>query len=411
MTAALSGARAFHYHDFTCYWSSRFVSATATQIQGVAVGWWVYDLTRDPLALGLVGLAIFLPAMGLALLAGHVADRFDRRAILLICYAMAALTAAGLLGCAWSGVRQVGPIYALVLIFGVTRAFANPASQAIVPNLVPAEHLGNAIAWHALAWQTATIVGPALGGLLYAFGAPVAFAAVTLSFALTFSLLARVRHRLVQRAHEPLRWASLLAGLHFIRSQPVVFGAITLDLIAVLLGGATALLPIYARDILQVGPWGLGLLRSMPAVGAVLMALWLTRRPLQHHTGRYLFQSVALFGLATIVFGLSTHLWLSLACLFVLGAADMISVFVRQTLVQIETPDPMRGRVAAVNTVFIGASNELGEFESGILAALIGTVPAVVVGGIGTLVVVALWRRWFPALRDRDQLFARNPVA
>ena len=404
MTSALSGARAFRHRDFTRYWSSRFVSATATQIQGVAVGWWIYDLTGDPLALGLVGLALFLPAMGLALLAGHVADRYDRRTILLICYAIATLAAAGLLGCAWSGGRQVGPIYALILVFGVSRAFANPASQAIIPNLVPAEDLGNAIAWHALAWQTATIVGPALGGLLYAFGPPVAFGAVTLSLALTFGLLARICHRLVQRAREPLRWASLLAGLHFIRSQPVVFGAISLDLFAVLLGGATALLPIYAHDILLVGPWGLGLLRSMPAAGAVLMALWLAHRPLQRRTGRRLFQAVALFGLATIAFGLSAHLWLSLACLFVLGAADMISVFIRQTLVQIETPDPMRGRVAAVNTVFIGASNELGEFESGVLAALIGTVPAVVAGGVGTLVVVALWQRGFPALRDRDRL-------
>ncbi|MDG4597459.1 MAG: MFS transporter [Candidatus Contendobacter sp.] len=404
MTIALSGARAFRHRDFTRYWSSRFVSATAIQIQGVAVGWWVYDLTRDPLALGLVGLTIFLPAIGLALLAGHAADRLDRRAILLVCYTMATLAAAGLLGCAWSGVRQVELIYTLILVFGVSRAFANPASQAIVPNLVPAEHLGNAIAWHALAWQTATIVGPALGGLLYAFGAPVAFAAVTLSFALTLGLLAGIRHRLAQRAHESLRWVSLLAGLRFIRSQPVVLGAISLDLFAVLLGGATALLPIYARDILDVGPWGLGLLRSMPAVGAVLMALWLAQRPLQRHTGRRLFQAVALFGLATIAFGLSTNLWLSLACLFVLGAADMISVFIRQTLVQIETPDPMRGRVAAVNTVFIGASNELGEFESGVLATLIGAAPAVVAGGVGTLAVVMLWRRWFPALRDRDRL-------
>lgn len=406
MTATHSGAIAFRSRDFALYCGSRFVSATAIQMQNVAVGWWVYDITRDPFALGLVGLAIFLPAISLALVTGHTADRFDRRAILLVCYAVATLTAAGLLFCAWSGVRQVGLIYALLLLFGVTRAFANPASQAIVPNLVPPEHLSNAIAWHASAWQTATILGPALGGLLYAFGATVVFTTVVLSFGITLGLLAGIRHRVLLRAREKTSWTTLLAGIHFIRSKSAVFGAISLDLFAVLLGGATALLPIYARDILQVGPWGLGLLRSMPAIGAVLMALLLAHRPLHRHTGRRLFQTVALFGLATIGFGLSKMLWLSLGWLFVLGAADMVSVFIRQTLVQVETPDAMRGRVAAVNTVFIGASNELGEFESGAVAALIGVVPAVVVGGLGTLAVAALWLRWFPELRNRDRLMA-----
>jgi len=402
--ARLPGTEAFRYRDFRLYWGARFISALATQIQGVAVGWWVYDLTGDPFALGLVGLALFLPAVALALITGQVADRFDRRAILLLCYSVAALSAVGLLLLARAGVREIGAIYAVVLLFGVTRAFANPAGQAIVPNLVPAWDLGNAIAWHALSWQAATVLGPAIGGLLYVFGALLVFGVIALSYGLTFVLLAGIRHRLVQRAGDPVNWNSLLAGFHFIRSQPVVFGAISLDLFAVLLGGATALLPIYASDILRVGPEGLGLLRSAPAVGAVVMALWLAQRPLRRHTGRRLFQAVAVFGLATIGFGLSNHLWLSLACLGILGAADMVSVFIRQTLVQLETPDAMRGRVAAVNTVFIGASNELGEFESGVLAGLIGTVPAVVLGGVGTLAVVALWSRWFPPLRNRDRL-------
>ena len=406
MTVQLPGAHAFRYPDFARYWSARFVSTMATQVQGVAVGWWVYDLTNDPFALGLVGLTIFLPAVVLALVAGQVADRFDRRTSLLICYSVSTLVAVGLVLCALGGVRQVWPIYVLLLVFGTSRAFANPAGQAIVPNLVPAGHLGSAIAWNSLAWQTASVIGPALGGILYLFGATVVFAAVTMSFYLALGLLAGIRHRLLQRAREPVSWTSLLAGIRFIRSQPVVLGAISLDLFAVLLGGATALLPIYARDILEVGPTGLGLLRSAPAAGAVLMALWLAYRPLRHRTGHRLFQSVALFGVATIAFGLSTDLWLSLTCLVVLGAADMISVYIRQTLVQIETPDPMRGRVSAVNTVFIGASNELGEFESGTVAALLGAVPAVVIGGIGTLAVVALWWRWFPALRERDRLIA-----
>jgi MFS family permease len=400
----LPGWVAFRHRDFALYCAGRFVLATAVQMQNVAIGWLVYDITRDPFALGIVGLMAFLPAIGLAIVTGHVADRFDRRGILLVCCALAALAGAGLFACAWSGTRQVWPIYALTLLFGATRAFANPAGQALVPNLVPPEHFENAIAWNSSAWQAATILGPALGGLLYAAGGSGVFAVATGCFALTFALVALIRHRAARARREKTTWTTLIAGIRFIREKPVIFGAISLDLFAVLLGGATALLPIYARDILQVGPWGLGLLRSMPAVGAAVMALFLAYRPLTRRTGRRMFQAVAIFGLATIGFGLSTSLPLSLACLFVLGAADMVSVFVRQTLVQIDTPDAMRGRVSAVNTVFIGASNELGEFESGAVAALIGTVPAVVVGGLGTLLVAALWARWFPELRDRDRL-------
>jgi MFS family permease len=399
----LPATAVFRSRDFSLYLVARFLSALAIQMQNVAIGWLVYDLTRDPFALGLVGLASFLPAVALALVTGHSADRYDRRRILVVCYLVTLGTACGLLVIALSGSRQVWLIYGLLLIFGVGRAFANPAGQALVPNLVPPVQLGNAIAWNSTAWQTATIAGPALGGLLYYFGAPVAFGAAALCF-LACCILFSLMHSRPQAVPSDVTWATLLAGLRFIRSRPAIFGAISLDLFAVLLGGATALLPVYARDILDVGPGGLGLLRSMPAVGALVVALWLAQRPLQSRSGLRMFQGVALFGVATIGFGLSTSVLLSCLCLFVLGAADMISVFVRSTLVQFDTPDAMRGRVAAVNSVFIGASNELGEFESGAAAALIGTVPAVVLGGIGTLVVCGLWMRWFPALRYRDRL-------
>ena len=399
-----AGWVAFRYRDFSLFFAARFLSGIAVQMQNVAVGWLVYDLTRDPLALGLVGLVTFLPAVGFALVTGHVADRLDRRLILLVCYASCALTAIGLLVVARSGTEEVGWIYALVVLFGTGRAFANPAGQALVPNLVPIEHLKSAVAWSSSAWQTATIMGPAMGGLLYALGGTVVFGAAAVCFSLTAILSAAIRHRGARAPREKASWATLLAGIRFIRSRPVILGAISLDLFAVLLGGATALLPIYARDILAVGPLGLGLLRSAPAAGALTMAVLLAYRPLARHTGRRMFQAVAIFGLATIGFGLSESLLFSLLCLFVLGSADMVSVVIRQTLVQLETPDAMRGRVAAVNSVFIGASNELGEFESGTLAAFIGTVPAVVVGGAGTLLVAGLWARWFPDLRRRDRL-------
>ena len=401
--SVLPATAVFLSRDFGLYLAARFLSALAIQMQNVAIGWLVYDLTRDPFALGLVGLASFLPAVALALVTGHTADRYDRRGILVACYLVTLGTSLGLLAIAVSGSGEVWLIYALLLLFGVSRAFANPAGQALVPNLVPPEQLANAIAWNSTAWQTATIAGPALGGLLYYFGAPVAFGAAALCF-LVCCILFAMMHSRQQPAPGEISWETLVAGIRFIRSRPAIFGAISLDLFAVLLGGATALLPVYARDVLDVGPGGLGLLRSMPAVGALLVALWLAQRPLQSRSGLRMFQGVAIFGVATIGFGLSTNLVLSCLCLFVLGAADMISVFIRSTLVQFDTPDAMRGRVAAVNSVFIGASNELGEFESGAVAAAIGTVPAVVIGGIGTLAVCGLWVRWFPELRYRDRL-------
>lgn len=404
MSAPVPSRRVLRHRDFAVFLTGRFLSAMAVQVQNVAVGWMVYDITRDPLALGLVGLVTFLPAVGLALVTGHVADRHDRRRILATCYTLTTLIALGLVACAWWRVTDTRVVYGLLLAFGATRAFANPAGQALLPNLVPREELGNAIAWGSGVWQTATIAGPAVGGLLYVAGGTAAFGFAAACFAVTAVLMATIRHR----ASAPVAGApgtdSLLAGLAFIRSRPAIFGAISLDLFAVLLGGATALLPVFARDILQVGPSGLGVMRSMPAAGALATAVLLAWRPLQRKAGLRMFQAVALFGIATIAFGLSTSFPLSLLCLFVLGAADMVSVVVRQTLVQLETPDGMRGRVAAVNSVFIGASNELGEFESGAVAALVGTVPSVVLGGAGTLLVAALWARWFPALRERDRL-------
>lgn len=399
----LPPSEVFLSRDFKLYLAARWLSALGIQIQGVAVGWLVYDLTRDPLSLGLVGLAAFFPAVALALITGHTADRFERRRILLICYLITFATALSLLTVAATNYGQMALIYGLLLLFGAGRAFANPAGQALVPNLVPAEQLGHAIAWNSLVWQLATVAGPALGGLLYYGGAELAFGTAAACFLCCCVLFSAMGNR-TQTTPGDLSWSTVLAGVRFIRSRPVILGAISLDLFAVLLGGATALLPIYARDILHVGPGGLGLLRSMPALGALLVALWLVQRPLDSRVGLRLFQSVAVFGLATIGFGLSTSVLWSCLCLGVLGGADMISVFVRSTLVQFDTPDAMRGRVAAVNSVFIGASNELGEFESGAAAALMGTVRAVVAGGFGTLAVCGLWMLWFPALRHRDRI-------
>ncbi len=299
---------AFRHRDFALYCLARLLSATAVQMQTVAIGWLVYDRTSNPLALGLVGLAAFLPAIGLALFTGHVADQFDRRTVLLVCYAVTVAAACGLLLWLASGEEAIWPVYALTVLFGTTRAFANPAGQALVPNLVPIEHLGNAIAWNSSAWQTATIAGPAIGGLLYAFGGTIVFAVAAVLFTVTFVLIAAINHRKAQGSVEKASWHTLVAGIRFIRAKPAIFGAISLDSFAVLLGGATALLPIYARDILMVGPAGLGLLRSMPAIGAACTALFLAWRPLERHTGRRMFQAVAIFGIATVGFGLSENL-------------------------------------------------------------------------------------------------------
>jgi len=390
--------------DFSLFLTGRFCASVAQQITDIAVGWLVYDLTGSALALGLVGLAAFLPVISLVLVTGHVADRVDRRLIMMGCFTLNTLICIGLALFAIWHPPDLWPLYALVVLMGVARAFYQPASQAFVPNLVPRSLFGQAIAWSSSVTQVAVIAGPAIGGLLYIAGAYVAFGGAALLFLVAAVAVTLIRLRAEKVPRPKIDWPTLIAGLTFIRGKPVLFGAISLDLFGVLLGGATALLPIYASDILHIGPAGLGLLRSAPAVGAAMMGLYLAQHPIARHAGKRMFGAVILFGLATIVFGLSTNFFLSLAALVVLGVADMVSVFVRQTLVQADTPDTMRGRVAAVNTVFIGASNQLGEFESGALAAFIGAAPAVALGGVGTIAIALLWTRLFPALLHRDKL-------
>lgn len=390
--------------DFRRYLAARFLAALAQQMVGVAVGWQVYDLTGDPWHLGLVGLVQFLPAFILALPGGQVADRVDRRLILVASSWVVAVALVVLMVLAFSPAPPLWGIYGVMAVLGAVRAFYAPAGQSLVPLLVPAEMFPRAVAWGSSSWQVAVIAGPALGGLVYALGSAVVYGVAAALMLVSAVSVSRLETRL--KAHSVVEPGldGLLAGLRYVWNRKDILGSVSLDLFAVLLGGATALLPIYAKDILHVGPVGLGVLRSAPAAGAALMAVGLAHYPLASRVGIKLFGAVAVFGAATIVFGLSSSFWLSLAALAVLGAADMVSVVVRQTLVQIRTPDAMRGRVSAVNFVFIGASNELGEFESGFTAALFGTVPAVVIGGIGTLAVAALWAWRFPELRRIDRL-------
>ncbi|GJE55038.1 MULTISPECIES: MFS transporter [Methylobacterium] len=400
-----TGLALFRNRDFRLFGAARFLTSLASEMQVVAVGWFVYDLTRSPFALGLTGLAAFLPAILAAPISGHVADSHDRRLIAAGAWSLATLAQVGLFAFALLGGHSVWPIYALVVVMGIGRAFASPALSALLPTLVPREHFGTAVVWVSSFWQSAAVIGPALGGVLYVLGPTTVFGVSAAIYALGSLLVAAIRFRPEKpAARGAITWASLSAGLSYIRAQPVVLGAISLDLVAVLLGGATALLPIFAAEILHVGPLGLGALRSMPAVGAVAVAIWLAYRPLTRRAGPKLLMAVALFGLATVVFGLSHDFWLSMASLLVAGAADMVSVYVRQSVVQGETPDAMRGRVSAVESVFIGASNQLGEFESGTLAALVGAAPAVVAGGLATLLVAMVWGRLFPALKARDRL-------
>jgi MFS family permease len=397
--SAKSGWTALRHRGFALFIAMRIISQFGTQIIAVAVGWQVYDLTRNPADLGLVGLFQFAPAFFLILVTGAVADRYNRRLIATICFLGEAICSGVILYLTWHGTITVGIIFFLLVLFGVGRAFVNPATQSLLPNLVPEKDLSSAIALGSSSWQVSSVVGPALGGVLYGFGASVAYGAA-LAFFLIGALCAFLIPKPPQKttAERPT-WQSLSAGFRYIWNEKIVFGAISLDLFAVLLGGAFALLPAFARDILDVGPWGLGFLRSASGVGSLAMGLYLTSRPIRDHAGVTMFVAVGMFGVFNIAFGLSTIVWLSILMLFLMGAADMISVYIRETLIQLRTQDWVRGRVNAVNMVFIGASNELGAFRAGMVAALIGVVPAVLIGGIGTIAVAGLWAYWFPELR------------
>ena len=404
-------AAAFQYRDFKLFQAARLMSILGMQMQSVAIGWQVYSMTGRPMSLAWVGLAQFFPAVGLTLVTGHTADRVERRKILLVCHVAMAMLSGALLWTTRSGVDRASAIYVVLVGVGVARAFLGPANQSILPTLVPTEHFGNAVAWGSSFWQVSMVLGPTAGGLLYAAlgGAAGVYGIAAACAVGACALVALMETREAAAARSPVTRASVLAGVRYVVSNPIVFGAISLDLFAVLLGGATALLPVYARDILHLGPWALGALRSAPAVGAAVTAFALAFRPIERAAGAKMFAGVAVFGAATIAFGLSRSFAVSLVALVVLGASDMVSVFVRSALVQLATPDAMRGRVSAVNMVFIGASNELGEFESGLTAQWLGAVPAVVLGGLGTLVVVAICAWRFPSLRRVNQLEDAKP--
>lgn len=400
MRIALPGNAAF-----TGYLIAEILLSLGQEIFSVAVGWQIYELTGSALSLGLIGLAQFLPLFLLALPAGHVADNFDRRHITLACQLIKFAGIALLATANYTNSVSVWMIYACTFAFGISHAFQQPALRALMPTLVTRAGLPQCIAWTVGAKKAATIAGPALGGLIYLLGPVAAYGAGALCFVAAGILLSRIRlTRNAVPTREPMSMASLFGGIAFIRERRVILGAMSLDLFAVLLGGATAMLPIFARDILDIGPGGLGLLRAAPAVGAVLVSLVLIRVRLERHVGRKLFVSIAVFGAATIVFGLSRSVELSFLALMVVGGADMVSMVIRQSLVQLQTPEGMRGRVGAVNSVFTGTSNQLGQFQSGVVAAWLGAVTSVALGGVGTLLVAALWVLWFPPLWKVDRL-------
>jgi MFS family permease len=412
---------AFLSRDFRLYQTARLLVILGSEAQAVAVAWQVYQITHSALDLGLTGLALFAPGLFFMLAAGHVADRYDRRHIILICYTLQALCTAALLRFALHPAPHIWPIYAVLFVMGLGRAFSGPASSALLPSLVPQHHFVNAVTWGAIVFQTANIAGPAVGGLLFTLhltghltpwnGAATVYI-FTLIAQLAFLLLVgAMKARPARIVKNAFNLDTMLAGFRYVWHAKLLLGSISLDLFAVLLGGATALLPIFAHDILHAGPRGLGLLRAMPAVGALAISLLMTVRPIKHNAGKLMLTCVAIFGAATVLFGLSHTIWLSAAALLAVGASDMVSVVVRGSILQLGTPPEMRGRVSAVNWLFIGASNEFGEFESGLTAHWWGAVRAVVIGGIGSLIVTGLAATLFPALRNADQLTTESLLA
>ncbi|WP_439708925.1 MFS transporter [Comamonas aquatica] len=392
---------------FLPFLTARMLGVFAQQMQAVVVAWQVYDITREPISLAYVGLAQFLPMLLLLIPAGDLADRISRKHMLGASWAVASVCAMLLLWLSTLGAHGVGGIYAVLVLFGCSRAFTGPAMQSLLPQIVPREHLAQALATNSMLMRTAAIAAPVLGGVLYGLGGGVlTYAVCALALATGVLLLWRVpvRYAAPRQALEGSMWQRATDGFHFIRSRPIVLGTISLDLFAVLLGGVIALLPVYAKEVLHTGPEGLGLLRSSMAGGEILMGLWLSNRPIQRHVGKVMFAAVAVFGLANLAFALSHWFWLSMAMLAVAGAADMVSVYIRSALVQFSTPDTMRGRVNAVNMLFISSSNELGEFRAGSMAAALGAVPAAIVGSLCTLGVVAAWMQRFPSLRQVDRL-------
>ncbi len=406
----MSGARGwavFRFRDYRAFIICRFLWTLGLQVQNVAIAWLVYLVTNDPFSLGLIGLCAFIPSVPLSLVTGPAADRYDRRWIIILSCALMTVCAVALLLLVLNGWLAPGgmvPVYAAIILVGSARAFANPAGQALMSVLVPDEEFPSAVAWNNSTNQMASVSGPALGGLLVAFGHTIPFIASAACFAVAMIFAYVIKARPPRAEKIRATWSVIVAGYKFIWTRPVILGAITLDLVAVLLGGATALLPVFAKDIFMTDAWGVGVLRSMSSVGSIIAALVLANYPLRTHVGRTMFFCVIVFGLCTIGFGLSTNIVMAGAFLLVLGAVDMVSVVIRQSLIQIETPNEMRGRVMAVHTILTGTSNQLGEFESGALASLIGAVPTVIFGGVSAIVAALVWMRLFPSLRDREKI-------
>jgi MFS family permease len=386
------------------YWLGETATVLAYQMLAIAIGWQVYDLTNSALSLGLIGLAQFLPQFLLALVAGHVADRYDRRRVVLLCQTLKFGIALALAAGSYTGKLTGELMYLASFLIGIASAFQSPSLRSMLPTLVPRTLLPRCLAWSGAVRKVAVVTGPALGGALYLAGPGIVYVVGALAFVVAGTLLGKVDVPFVERSRQPVTLETLFGGIAHIRSSPVLLGAMSLDLFAVLLGGATALLPVYARDILHTGPAGLGLLRAAPAVGALLASVYLVKAPLATRVGRVMYGCVAVFGICMVIFGLSESFALSLVILIISGAADMVSVVIRSSLVQLDTPDEKRGRVTAVSSLFNSTANQLGQFESGVVAAWLGAVPSVVLGGVGTVVIVGLWMRWFPALLQREAL-------